>query len=210
VLGAQDTLPSTLRNVAKITDDRKSLRINVFFSPGPGCQVKGIETPKGQNRSLPAKASQRPDARLTITFAKRKGKNAVVLSEKRSEAENFRARNFPFLVHMTVTRNYGENSFGEIKRTASPHDDRRHSVTILIWLVLGFRSRSRGGGHPVTLALTLGRLPSVRLYPHRITLFALIFYFGILVDDAIRRYDEYCPAAQADAAKRKPSLRMWR
>jgi multidrug efflux pump subunit AcrB len=124
---------------------------------------------------------------VTITFAKRKGQNAVVLAEKVLEkADHFRARNFPASLQMTVTRNYGETA------SEKSNDLLLHmmiaviSVTILIWLILGYREAGVVAvAIPVTLALTLVVFLLYGYTLNRITLFALIFSIGILVDDAI-------------------------
>ena len=91
------------------------------------------------------------------------------------------------------------------------------SVILLIWLVLGFKNAGVVGvAIPVTLALTLVVFLMYGYTPNRITLFALIFSIGILVDDAIVVVDqtsfdtdgyrkteiERCPRWQ-----RKPSTR---
>jgi hypothetical protein len=124
---------------------------------------------------------------VTITFAKRKGKNAVVLSEEvLKKARNFRAHNFPASLQMTVTRNYGETAAEKSNELLLHMMIAVISVTILIWLVLGFReSGVVAVAIPVTLALTLVVFLLYGYTLNRITLFALIFSIGILVDDAI-------------------------
>jgi multidrug efflux pump subunit AcrB len=195
VVGVQNNSPVYLRNIAKITDGPEEPADYVFFSPGPAAKTKGIEVPQGSqplaslSSVLSAGTSIGKDLMpaVTITFAKRKGKNAVVLSEEvLKKAENFRAHNFPASLQMTVTRNYGETA------AEKSNDLLLHmliaiiSVTILIWLVLGFReSGVVAVAIPVTLALTLVVFLLYGYTLNRITLFALIFSIGILVDDAI-------------------------
>jgi multidrug efflux pump subunit AcrB len=195
VVGVQNNLPVYLRNVAKITDGPEEPADYVFFSPGPSAKVKGIEVPQGDR--LPAgaspllKSSQNIGSHLmpavTITLAKRKGKNAVALSEAvLKKSENFRARNFPASLQMTVTRNYGETAAEKSNELLLHMMIAVISVTILIWLVLGFReSGVVAVAIPVTLALTLVVFLLYGYTLNRITLFALIFSIGILVDDAI-------------------------
>ena len=124
---------------------------------------------------------------VTISFAKRKGTNAVVLSEKVLErAESFRARYFPAALQMTVTRNYGETAAEKSNELLLHMMIAVISVTILIWLILGFREAGVVAvAIPVTLALTLVVFLLYGYTLNRITLFALIFSIGILVDDAI-------------------------
>jgi multidrug efflux pump subunit AcrB len=176
VVGVQNNIPVYLRNVAKITDGPEEPADYVFFSPGPAAQLKGIQD--RDNDLRPA---------VTITFAKRKGKNAVVLSEAALErAEQFRARHFPASLQMTVTRNYGETAAEKSNDLLLHMMIAVISVTILIWLILGIREAGVVAvAIPVTLALTLVVFLLYGYTLNRITLFALIFSIGILVDDAI-------------------------
>ncbi len=195
VVGVQNNSPVYLRNVAKITDGPEEPADYVFFSPGPAAKAKGIEIPQG-NRLLASTSPVLSSGQnmgsdlmpaVTITFAKRKGKNAVVLSEEvLRKAQNFRAHNFPASLQMTVTRNYGETAAEKSNELLLHMMIAVISVTILIWLVLGFReSGVVAVAIPVTLALTLVVFLLYGYTLNRITLFALIFSIGILVDDAI-------------------------
>jgi multidrug efflux pump subunit AcrB len=194
VVGIQNSLPVYLRNVAGITDGPEEPADYVFFSPGPAAKIKGIETAQNQALASPPSAAGSGKSigndlmpAVTITFAKRKGKNAVVLSEEvLRKAENFRAHNFPASLEMTVTRNYGETAAEKSNELLLHMMIAVISVTILIWLVLGFReSGVVSVAIPVTLALTLVVFLLYGYTLNRITLFALIFSIGILVDDAI-------------------------
>jgi multidrug efflux pump subunit AcrB len=188
VVGTQGNAPVYLRNIAKITDGPEEPANYVFFSPGPSAKIKGIETPQDQILLTAGKGigSDLMPA-VTITLAKRKGKNAVVLSEEAlRKAEDFRAHSFPSSLHMTVTRNYGETAAEKSNELLLHMMIAILSVTILIWLVLGFReSGVVAVAIPVTLALTLVVFLLYGYTLNRITLFALIFSIGILVDDAI-------------------------
>ena len=102
------------------------------------------------------------------------------------KAEHFRARNFPASLQMTVTRNYGETAAEKSNELLLHMMIAVISVTILIWLILGFREAGVVAvAIPVTLALTLVVFLLYGYTLNRITLFALIFSIGILVDDAI-------------------------
>jgi multidrug efflux pump subunit AcrB len=192
VVGSQNNVPVYLRDVAKISDGPEEPADYVFFSPGPAADVKRIQIPKGANPSVPASVSTNKIGNdlmpaVTITFAKRKGKNAVVLSEAVLEkANHFRERNFPASLQMTVTRNYGETASEKSNELLLHMMIAVLSVTILIWLILGFREACVVAiAIPVTLALTLVVFLLYGYTLNRITLFALIFSIGILVDDAI-------------------------
>jgi multidrug efflux pump subunit AcrB len=170
VVGAQNNIPVYLRDVAKILDGPEEPADYVFFSPGPAGEI-------GSDWA----------SAVTITFAKRKGTNAVVLSEAVLEkAEHFRARHFPDSIQMTVTRNYGDTAAEKSNELLLHMMIAVISVTLLIWLILGFREAGVVAvAIPVTLALTLVVFLLYGYTLNRITLFALIFSIGILVDDAI-------------------------
>jgi multidrug efflux pump subunit AcrB len=191
VVGIRNNTPVYLRDVARVTDGPEEPADYVFFSPGPAAAIKGIQIP--QSIAAPADPASAASIgstmmpAVTITFAKRKGKNAVVLAEAVMEkAEHFRARNFPASLQMTLTRDYGETASEKSNELLLHMMIAVVSVTLLIWLILGFRESGRCGGcDPVTLALTLVVFLLYGYTLNRITLFALIFSIGILVDDAI-------------------------
>jgi multidrug efflux pump subunit AcrB len=177
VVGVHNNLPVYLRDIARIKDGPEEPKDYVLFQAGPAAHAKGIRTDAAQNIN-PA---------VTISLAKRKGKNAVVLAEEAlKRAESFRARNFPAGLEMTVTRNYGETAAEKSNELLLHMMIAVLSVTILIWLILGFREAGVVAvAIPVTLALTLVIFLLHGYTLNRITLFALIFSIGILVDDAI-------------------------
>ncbi len=191
VVAVNDNAPVYLRDVAVIGDGPEEPVDYVFFSPGPAAETKGIQiagTSPESSTNLDANATGSDlMPAVTITFAKRKGKNAVVLSEAVLEkAEHFRAQNLPASLQMTVTRNYGETAAEKSNELLLHMMIAVVSVTILIWLILGFREAGVVAvAIPVTLALTLVVFLLHGYTLNRITLFALIFSIGILVDDAI-------------------------
>jgi multidrug efflux pump subunit AcrB len=195
VVGIHNNTPIYLRDVAEIIDGPEEPADYVFFSPGPAAHIKGIPVAGGYT-SAATETSQRlsggknsglPIPAVTITFAKRKGKNAAMLAEALLEkAEHYRSRNFPASLQMTVTRDYGETATEKSNELLLHMMIAVISVTILIWLVLGFREAGVVAvAIPVTLALTLVVFLLYGYTLNRITLFALIFSIGILVDDAI-------------------------
>ncbi|MFH1572627.1 MAG: efflux RND transporter permease subunit, partial [Acidobacteriota bacterium] len=192
VVGVQGGVPVYLRDIARITDGPQEPRDYVFFAAGPSAELKGIRLPTAPRESLnPASSGRVIGTNLfpavTISVAKRKGKNAVVLAEQVLErAEEFRARHLPASVQMTVTRDYGETASEKSNELLLHMMIAVMSVTLLIWLILGFReSGVVAVAIPVTLALTLVVFLLYGYTLNRITLFALIFSIGILVDDAI-------------------------
>ena len=124
---------------------------------------------------------------VTIAVAKRRGANATVVTRAvLSRVDAAKVRLLPGDVHVDVTRDYGETA-GEKARELILHlAIATLSVTLLIWLFLGWREAAVVlVAVPVTLALTLFVYYALGYTLNRITLFALIFSIGILVDDAI-------------------------
>ena len=124
---------------------------------------------------------------VSISVAKRPGTNATALArtvERRIEA--LRGGLLPRSVDVLVTRNYGETA-GEKSNELIEHLlIATLSVIALIGLAMGWRSAVVVGvAVPVTLALTLLLTYLFGYTLNRVTLFALIFSIGILVDDAI-------------------------
>ena len=124
---------------------------------------------------------------ITLSIAKRKGTNAVALT-RRLDEQVARARGVvvPSDVDIEVTRDYGETAADKSNELLWHMLLAVISVSALIWLALGIREAGVVlVAIPVTLALTLFVFYVHGYTLNRITLFALIFSIGILVDDAI-------------------------
>ena len=124
---------------------------------------------------------------VTITLAKRKGTNASIIAENVLEKINaLRGYMLPADLNVTVTRNYGETAKDKSDELLKHLLIATLSVTLLIALALGWRESGVVLlAVPVTLALTLAIFYVFGYTLNRVTLFALIFSIGILVDDAI-------------------------
>ncbi|HET9552169.1 MAG TPA: efflux RND transporter permease subunit [Anaeromyxobacteraceae bacterium] len=123
----------------------------------------------------------------TVLVAKRPGSNATALAGAvLKKVEALRGGLIPASVEATVTRNAGETA-GEKSATLIEHLlIATLSVVALILLAMGWRSALVVAvAVPVTLALTLLLTYLNGSTLNRVTLFALIFSIGILVDDAI-------------------------
>ncbi len=148
-----------------------------------------IEGPEERTRasSIISKSSDGKFANaVSIVFAKRKGTNVVDLAEKvLSRAEAY-AHNFPSDVSMTPMRNYGETAAEKSTELIEHLIIATFSVSVLIAIFMGLRAAVVVAiAIPVTLALTLALYYFMGYTLNRVTLFALIFSIGILVDDAI-------------------------
>ncbi len=127
------------------------------------------------------------EAAVTISVAKRKGANATRVAEAVLErVDQAEGRLLPADVNVAVTRDYGETAAEKASELITHLAIATLSVTLLIGLFLGWREALVVlVAVPVTLALTLFVYYALGYTLNRITLFALIFSIGILVDDAI-------------------------
>ncbi|HSM84699.1 MAG TPA: efflux RND transporter permease subunit [Candidatus Limnocylindrales bacterium] len=178
VAGMRNGRPVYLRDVAEKIDDGPSEPANyVLFGTGAG-----TKTAEGASQNaavdLPA---------VTITVAKRKGTNATLIAEHVLRRVNeLRGNTLPSDLNVTVTRNYGETAREKSNELLKHLLLATLSVTLLIALALGWRESGVVLlAVPVTLALTLAIFYLYGYTLNRVTLFALIFSIGILVDDAI-------------------------
>ena len=128
-----------------------------------------------------------PESAVTIAVAKRKGANATQVTKavlKRVDAA--KGRLLPADVRLDITRDYGRTAGDKARELILHLVIATVSVTLLIWLFLGWREAAVVlVAVPVTLGLTLFAYYAMGYTLNRITLFALIFSIGILVDDAI-------------------------
>jgi len=167
-----------LRDIAEVTDGPEEPSQYVFFGAGPAAHTKQIPALAQASETFPA---------VTLSVAKRKGTNAVTVAEAVLERVHARQGTLiPNDVQMTVTRHYGHTASEKSNELLFHMAIAVASVTLLIWLTLGLReSGIVAVAIPVTLALTLTVFYLYGYTLNRITLFALIFSIGILVDDAI-------------------------
>jgi len=178
VVGIFEDRPVYLRDIALITDGPSETDQYVFFGTGSAAKEKDITINDHQKGVYPA---------VTLTLSKRKGTNAIsVANNVLARVEEARGTIIPNNIHMTITRHYGETAKEKSDELLLHMMIAIISVTILIWFALGHRESGVVAlAIPVTLALTLSVFYLYGYTLNRITLFALIFSIGILVDDAI-------------------------
>jgi len=146
-----------------------------------------VDGPEEANDYVFASAGESVQPAVTIAVAKRKGANATELTRLVEEkVERLRGIIIPADVEVAVTRNYGETAAEKSNELLFHMLLAVLSVTLLIGFTLGWReSGIVAVAIPVTLALTLAVFQLFGYTLNRVTLFALIFSIGILVDDAI-------------------------
>jgi multidrug efflux pump subunit AcrB len=176
VVGVYNGKPVYLNDVAHVTDGDREPEDFVFMGLGPAAHARGLS------------GKERHDyAAVTISVAKRKGANATWVAEDLvKKVEALKGKVIPSDVQVTVTRNYGETAREKNNELLFHMFLAAISVTILIALFMGWRAGAVAAiAIPVTLALTMLIFYLIGYTLNRITLFALIFSIGILVDDAI-------------------------
>ncbi|HSH70721.1 MAG TPA: efflux RND transporter permease subunit [Deferrisomatales bacterium] len=176
VVGVSEGRPVYLRDVARLEDGPEEPADYVFFAPGPAAAG-------GDGARLAGGTS----AAVTLSIAKRRGTNAVEVAHRvLQKVEGLQGTVIPGDVHVAVTRDYGETAAEKSNELLLHMLIAVVSVSILIWLTLGLREAGIvATAIPVTLALTLAVFYLTGYTLNRVTLFALIFSIGILVDDAI-------------------------
>jgi len=171
VVNVVDGKPVYLGNLADITDGPEEISSYVLMNFGPAWPEKQAGTYEA----------------VTISVAKKKGTNATDLSHRLlKKIEALKGGVIPLDVSATTTRNYGDTAKEKSDELLKHMFIAAVSVTILIALALGLRaSLVVFVAVPVTLALTIFVTYVYGYTLNRVTLFALIFSIGILVDDAI-------------------------
>jgi multidrug efflux pump subunit AcrB len=174
IVDVQAGRPVYVRDVARVVDGPDETTSFVSFARGVGGAT--AEAPAGVEH--PA---------VTLALAKRPGADATALAEAAlAKVEALRPKLLPADVRVDVTRNYGETAREKSNELIEHLLIATLSVVALISLAMGWRSGVVVGiAVPVTLALNLFIYFLAGYTLNRVTLFALIFSIGILVDDAI-------------------------
>src|SRR5580765_2563271 len=170
VIGVFAEKPVYLREVAEIKDAAEEPSQYVFFGSGAADSATAEE-----------------QAAVTLSVAKRPGANAISVADQvLKKVDTLKGRLIPDDIQITVTRNYGETATEKSNELLQHMGIAVIGVSVLILLTLGWReSAIVAMAIPATLALTLLVFYLYGYTLNRITLFALIFSIGILVDDAI-------------------------
>ncbi|HEV2329940.1 MAG TPA: efflux RND transporter permease subunit [Verrucomicrobiae bacterium] len=170
VVGVFEGKPVYLRDVATIEDGAEEPTQYVLFGSGAATSVMPNEQPA-----------------VTLAIAKRPGANAIRVADKvLRKLDTLKGRIIPADAQVTITRNYGATAEEKSNELLFHMLLAVAGVSLLILIALGWReSFIVAVAIPTTLALTLLVFYLYGFTLNRITLFALIFSIGILVDDAI-------------------------
>ena len=173
VVGVQQNQPIYLKQVAAIFDGPEIPRQYVSFGFG------------GASDNISKYPSEYPA--VTISVAKRKGADAMKIADVIiDKVDHLRNNLIPDDVHVEITRNYGETASQKVSELLMHLIGAILAVTLIVMLAMGWR----GGlvvflSVPITFALTLLSYYLLDYTLNRITLFALVFVTGIVVDDSI-------------------------
>ncbi|NVJ89973.1 MAG: efflux RND transporter permease subunit [Flavobacteriaceae bacterium] len=173
VVGVQQNQPIYLKQIATIVDGPEIPQNYVSLGFG-----KGSEKSADYKSEYPA---------VTLSVAKRKGADAMKIAEVIiKKVDHLRTNLIPDDVHLEITRNYGETASHKVSELLLHLIGSIIAVTLVVMLAMGWR----GGlvvflSVPITFALTLLSYYMLDYTLNRITLFALVFVTGIVVDDSI-------------------------
>lgn len=174
IVNVIDNVPVYLKQIAEITDGPEIPENYVSMSFGKAAEKEN----KTFTGSYPA---------VTLSIAKQRGTDAMKLSDKiLNKIETLKKESIPAGVEISVTRNYGETASEKVSELIMHLLGAIIAVTIVVMLSMGWR----GGlvvflSVPVTFALTMFAYYFMDYTLNRITLFALVFVTGIVVDDSI-------------------------
>ena len=176
VVGSHDNRPVFVEDVARVIDGPELAKRYVWHGVKDGRDAAGGGAPAVQE--YPA---------VTIAVAKKPGENAVdVATRVIGRVEALKGSVIPEGVNVAVTRNYGETANDKAQKLIQKLIFATLSVFALVWLALGRREAVIVGvAVLLTLAATLFASWAWGFTLNRVSLFALIFSIGILVDDAI-------------------------
>jgi len=190
VVGVNEQRPVYLRQVAAVTDGPTETTSYVWHGERPGEGRSSLVTRESQEESRGTPHEERVTQEVpavTVALAKQAGTNAVSVARGViHKVEELKGTVIPADVQVTVTRNYGETADEKANELLWHLLIAVVAVVVFLGLTLGLRPAFVVSiAIPLTLALTLFVSMLIGYSINRVTLFALIFSIGILVDDAI-------------------------
>lgn len=186
VVGVSEQRPVYLRQVAEVTDGPAEATSYVWFGTGEASGVRG-EANNPDDAPHPSPFTPYESPAVTVAISKQAGMNAVtVAGEVIRKVNEMKGVTIPSDVRVTVTRDYGETAQEKANELLWHLLIAVVAVVVFLGVALGPRPALVVSiAIPLTLALTLFTSMMIGYTINRVTLFALIFSIGILVDDAI-------------------------
>ncbi len=172
IVGVRDGSPIYVRDVATVIEGPGEATSVVQYFTGPAADADAIKTAGAQA--------------VTISLAKKTGTNGVsVANAILAKVESLKGRIIPDNINVAVTRNYGKTANDKVNELIAEMLGATMAVTILIFLFLGFRpTLVVVVVIPIIILATIFSAWAFSYTIDRVSLFALIFSIGILVDDA--------------------------
>ena len=182
VVGVSDGRPVYLREVARIEMGAKLPQRYVWFTPGDSSVQRTV-----QDKVPDAVPAGGVYPAVTITVTKKPGENAVDVSRAvRARIAALANTVIPSNIETSITRDYGETAAEKANKLIQKLAFATGSVILLVGFALGLREAVIVGAAVIlTLTATLFASWAWGFTLNRVSLFALIFSIGILVDDAI-------------------------
>ncbi|MEC4890301.1 MAG: efflux RND transporter permease subunit [Nitrospira sp.] len=189
VVGVSEQRPVYLRQVAEVTDGPAEANRYVWFGLGAGSarETSDVKREMREPTSHLSPFTSHESPAVTVAIAKQGGTNAVTVAEQvLRTVEAMKGLTIPADVRVTVTRDYGETAQEKANELLWHLLTAVVAVVVFLGIALGPRPAVVVSlAIPLTLALTLFTSMLIGYTINRVTLFALIFSIGILVDDAI-------------------------
>nr|MCS5586847.1 efflux RND transporter permease subunit [Gammaproteobacteria bacterium] len=156
---------------------------DVYYAPEEANHMVNYYTGRANKTTQKATGEQA----VTIAIAKKFGTNGVEVAENiLAKVEELKGRLIPNNVEVSVTRNYGKSAKDKVNALIKKLFIATGAVTLLVWFALGWRPAVVVTlVIPVVLLMTIFSAWILGMTIDRVSLFALIFSIGILVDDAI-------------------------
>jgi multidrug efflux pump subunit AcrB len=172
VIAIRHGAPVYVRDVARVSQEPADPSQMAAFFTGPAYQG---DTPASDG-----------DPAVTVAIAKKEGTNGVVVAQRiLAKVEALKGDLIPSNVNITVTRDYGKSANDKVNDLLGAMLEAAVIVAILCLIGLGMRAAFVVITIiPVVILLTIWWAMMVDYTIDRVSLFALIFSIGILVDDA--------------------------
>ncbi len=188
VVTVRDGKPVYVRDVARVshTIEDANRYVNYYTGPAYGAGKPQQESADGEAAEGPAIQAD-GELAVTVAIAKKKGSNGVTVANNiLAMVENLKGRLIPEQVQVEVTRNYGETAQAKVNELLFKLVVATGVVTLLVWWALGIKPAIVVTVViPVVILMTVFSAFVMGFTIDRVSLFALIFSIGILVDDAI-------------------------
>jgi multidrug efflux pump subunit AcrB len=172
VVGSQFGMPIYVRDVSRLYEGPEETSQLVTYLTGQAA-AEGLPPADGA-------------AAVTVAIAKKEGSNGVtVANDILAKLESLKGDLIPGNVQVSVTRNYGKTANDKVNELLSALLEAALAVSIISWITIGRRPALVVIiVIPLVILITIWSAWALDYTIDRVSLFALIFSIGILVDDA--------------------------